>query len=148
MEFHSRGLLVSASVSPNKQIIDKSYDVPMMAKYLDWLGVMSYDYHGQWENKTGPVAPLYFHAGDEFDQYNVNFTVNYWLSKGVPSRKLVMGLPFYGQSFTLENPEINGWQATTLKAGKPGEFTRASGFMAYYEVHYHERILHMYLWRF
>src|SRR5215510_9962888 len=29
------------------------YDVKPLAEYLDWVGVMTYDFHGQWDKKTG-----------------------------------------------------------------------------------------------
>lgn len=31
---------------------------------------MTYDFHGQWDKKTGHVAPLYYHPDDEFDYFN------------------------------------------------------------------------------
>lgn len=58
-QFKPRNLLLSAAVSPSKRVIDTGYDVPSLAKYLDWISVMTYDYHGQWDKKTGHVAPLY-----------------------------------------------------------------------------------------
>lgn len=69
-EFKPRGLLLSTAVSPSKQIIDKGYDVPELAKYFDWIAVMTYDYHGQWDKKTGHVAPLYVLPDDEITYFN------------------------------------------------------------------------------
>jgi len=46
------------------------YDVPALAESLDWIAVMTYDYHGQWDKKTGHVAPLFFHHDDEFYYFN------------------------------------------------------------------------------
>lgn len=45
-----------------------------------------------------------------------------------------MGMPLYGQSFTLENAHNNGLNAKAPSAGQAGEYTRAAGFLAYYEV--------------
>lgn len=75
--FTPKGLLLSAAVSPSKRVIDYAYDVPSIARDLDWIGVMTYDYHGHWDKKTGHVAPMYHHPEAEFDYFN---TVNY-LSK-------------------------------------------------------------------
>ena len=69
-EFVPRGLLLSAAVSPSKTVIDAGYDVPELSKYFDWIAVMCYDYHGQWDKKTGHVAPLYYHPDDEIDFFN------------------------------------------------------------------------------
>ncbi len=56
------------------------------------------------------------------------------MEKGAPSQKLVMGIPLYGQSFTLENTNSSGLNAKAPAPGEAGEFTRAAGFLAYYEV--------------
>lgn len=91
-ELEPRGLLLSAAVSPSKKVIDKGYDVPVLAQYMDWIAVMTYDYHGQWDKRTGHVAPMYYHqTEDEFFYFNANYTINYWIAKGAPPRTLVMG---------------------------------------------------------
>lgn len=35
------------------------YDVPELSKYLDFINIMTYDFHGQWEKTVGHNAPLY-----------------------------------------------------------------------------------------
>lgn len=133
-ELKPRQLLLTSAVSPNKMVIDKGYDVPALAKYLDWIAVMTYDYHGQWDKKTGHVAPLYYHPDDEFHFFNANYTINYWISKGAPPRSIVMGMPLYGQSFTIHDPRANTGLNSPASAGNAGEFTKAAGFLSYYEI--------------
>ena len=53
---------------------------------------------------------------------------------GTPKDKIIMGIPLYGQSFTLINPKENGLNAKAEGPGEAGEFTRARGFLSYYEV--------------
>ena len=43
-------------------------------------------------------------------------------------------MPLYGQSFTLDSPDTNGLNAPARAKGRAGEFTRAPGFLAYYEI--------------
>ena len=38
--FKPRGWLLSAAVSPSKKVMDLGYDVPSMARDLDWIAVM------------------------------------------------------------------------------------------------------------
>lgn len=45
-----------------------------------------------------------------------------------------MGMPMYGQGFTLANPSENGLNAPAAGPSQAGEFTRANGFLSYYEV--------------
>ena len=91
LAFRPRGLLLSSAVSPSKTVVDAGYDVPALSKYLDWIAVMTYDFHGQWDKKTGHVAPLYHHPKDDFYFFNANYSINYWISKGASPRSIVMG---------------------------------------------------------
>jgi len=60
-----------------------------LAASLDWINVMTYDYHGSWSNVSGMNAP--------FDK--VDATLSRYLEIGVPARKLTLGLPFYGKGW-------------------------------------------------
>uniref|UniRef100_A0A1B0D7M5 Chitinase n=1 Tax=Phlebotomus papatasi TaxID=29031 RepID=A0A1B0D7M5_PHLPP len=132
--FKPKGYLLSTAVSPSKMVIDAGYDVPTLARYFDWIAVMTYDFHGQWDKQTGHVAPLYYHPEDEVPHFNANFSLHYWIEKGAPARKIVMGMPLYGQSFTLADAKNNGLNAKAPGPGQAGEFTKAAGFLAYYEI--------------
>lgn len=131
--FKQKGLLLSAAVSPNRKVIDAGYDVPNLSHYFDWIAVMAYDYHGQWDKKTGHVAPMYEHPEGTMG-FNANFTVNYWIEKGADPKKLVLGMPMYGQSFSLAEGNRNALNSPTYGGGEAGEATRARGFLSYYEI--------------
>ena len=64
---------------------------------------MAYDYHGSWESKTNHNAPLYAGANDVFSfkpaTLSVDNTVQIYLDSGVPSHKLILGVPFYGRGW-------------------------------------------------
>jgi chitinase len=45
-----------------------------------------------------------------------------------------MGMPLYGQSFRLEKESNHGLNAKAPGPGQAGEYTRAAGFLAYYEI--------------
>ena len=42
----SKRLLITAATSAGKDTIDKAYPVKDMADVLDFIGIMTYDYHG------------------------------------------------------------------------------------------------------
>jgi chitinase len=70
------GYLLTAAVSPSKTVVDAGYDVPAVGKYLDYVSVMTYDFHGHWDKKTGHVAPMYVHPEDDFFFFNaVSFNI-------------------------------------------------------------------------
>ena len=67
--------------------------------------------------------------------YFQNFTMNYWHSLGANKTKLVMGMPMYGQTFTLGSTAETGLGAPAPQGGgNKGRFTRQKGFASYYEV--------------
>nr|CAD7199393.1 unnamed protein product [Timema douglasi] len=111
-----------------------SYDVPALSQYFDWISVMTYDFHGHWDKQTGHVAPLHYYPGDTYDYFNANFSINYWIQQGANPKKIIMGMPLYGQSFSLTDTKDTGLNAKTAGPGEAGEFTRAGGFLAYYEI--------------
>lgn len=43
-------------------------------------------------------------------------------------------MPLYGQAFTLDKASDHGLNAPARQKGAAGEFTRAAGFLAYYEI--------------
>lgn len=132
-KFKPNGWLLSAAVSAYFRVVDGAYDVPVLSKYLDWIGVMTYDFHGSWSKKTGQLAPLYNYPGNEQNNY-VDFAIKYWIKKGANSRKIIMGAPTYGITYTLANAQNHGLNAAITGAGQAGQFTQSPGSLAYYEI--------------
>ncbi len=102
------------------------------SKSLDWINIMSYDFHGGWE-ANGPTdfqAPLYgdpdspnYKAGQYAPTYNVDGAVKALLNAGVPATKIVVGIPFYGRGWSgvSAGPSGNGlYQKATKPA--PGKY--------------------------
>jgi len=58
--------------------------------HFDLINVMAYDATGPWD-KTKPGQ----HSSMEYTKKSVD----YWLNRGVPKSKLVLGVPFYGYGF-------------------------------------------------
>ncbi|GLG95341.1 Probable chitinase 10 [Gryllus bimaculatus] len=96
-------LLLSAAVPASFEAIAAGYDVPEVSKYLDFINVMTYDFHGQWERQVGHNSPLY--PLESATSYQKKLTVDYsareWVKQGAPKEKLMIGMPTYGRSFTL-----------------------------------------------
>jgi chitinase len=73
--------------------------------HLDWINLMTYDFHGGWSPITHFNAPLFAVRDDptpdesERLYFNVASAVQAYLKAGVPAEKLVVGVPFYGRGW-------------------------------------------------
>ncbi|KAG8175504.1 hypothetical protein JTE90_009138 [Oedothorax gibbosus] len=134
--FQPHNLLLTSAVSAGQHTIDVAYDIPALGKYLDLINLMAYDFHGGWDKTTGHNSPMYARLDETGTQrtLNVDYAVKYWLRRGAPASKLVLGMPLYGRSFVLQDPHRNGYNATIRGKGKAGEYTREQGFMGYNEL--------------
>ncbi|XP_057595590.1 acidic mammalian chitinase isoform X2 [Hippopotamus amphibius kiboko] len=129
-------LLVTAAVAAGISNIESGYEIPQLSQSLDYIHVMTYDFHGPWEGYTGENSPLYKHPTDTGSNayLNVDYAMNYWKNTGAPAEKLLVGFPTYGHNYILSNPSNNGIGAPTSGAGPAGPYTRQAGFWAYYEI--------------
>lgn len=83
------------------------YDTTSLAPLFDKVIVMSYDYYSGSSEVAGPVAPISgYVASPSATQksyfFDVNTTYKDYL-KVVPKEKLVMGVPFYGWDYPVED---------------------------------------------
>ncbi|XP_069682894.1 acidic mammalian chitinase-like [Periplaneta americana] len=136
-KFDQNGLILSAAIGAGLDTIDSAYDVSALGQYLDFINVMSYDYHGSWDSVTGENAPLYAGPSDKSDyqrNLNVDATIKHLISKGAPKQKLNLGMGTYGRSFTLSSASNNGVGAPAKGAGRAGPYTQGSGMLGYNEI--------------
>lgn len=77
-------LLLTTAVAQEKNTILNAYDIVNIVAHLDFINVMSYDYHGSWDSKCGHNSPLYAARGaDEKDQtLTVDWTIRLYLTLG------------------------------------------------------------------
>lgn len=83
------------------------FDVVSLAPLFDKVIVMSYDYYSSFSDLAGPVAPMggYIASPSATQKsyfFDVNTTYNDYL-KVVPKEKLIMGIPYYGWDYPVEN---------------------------------------------
>lgn len=104
----------------------RKFPVDSISKNLDWINAMCYDYHGSWDTSaTGAHAALF----DPRSNISTSYGLRSWIEAGLPRRKLVMGLPLYGKSWTLADPASHGIRAPAVGVG-PGD----SGILTYSQV--------------
>ncbi len=118
------------------ETIDKGYEIQEISKYLDFINLMAYDLHGAWEKFVGLNAPLFAREDEVGKQIelNVDYALRYWLGKGAPADKLVLGLGTYGRAFKLNSPTEFLPGSGSKGPGEKGTYSREAGFLTYYEI--------------
>ncbi|WP_264805180.1 glycosyl hydrolase family 18 protein [Cytobacillus sp. NCCP-133] len=83
-------------------------ELDKISKIVDYVQLMTYDFHGPWDSLTGFNSPLNASSGEPSNSPSVLQAVQLFLNKGVPANKLVMGVPFYGYEYKGVNNANNG----------------------------------------
>jgi chitinase len=103
---HHRHYLLTAALPAGADKIAK-IEVDRIHGSLDWLNLLTYDFHGPWE----PTGPTQFHSNLFLSpndpnpvgspvRVSVHDVVNAYLRGGAPGSKLVVGVPAYGHGWT------------------------------------------------
>jgi len=93
-------------------------DVIAASEYIDGFKLMSYDYYGFWNSRTGHNAALYRNPSDP-ENWSTDQAVKVYLDAGVPAEKLIMGVAFYGQA----------WRGVASGNNANGLYQASAGFL-------------------
>ena len=91
----------------------RSFELGELGRTLDFINLMSYDMGTAFSPVSAFNAPLREDPADPTDPSlrrwnNVEGGVDYYLQHGVPARKLVLGVPFYGRGFRVSSSDNDG----------------------------------------
>ena len=114
-----RHLLLTAA-TPVAASYNDTIDLTGISEPLDWMNLMSYDFHGSWE-PNGPTnhhANLYLNPSDpSVPQLSVDGAVSGYIDQGAEASKIAIGLPFYGHGWTRVPAGGGGSQGLYQSAG-------------------------------
>uniref|UniRef100_A0A0B6ZXL3 GH18 domain-containing protein n=1 Tax=Arion vulgaris TaxID=1028688 RepID=A0A0B6ZXL3_9EUPU len=128
-------MLLSAAI-PNNPNSFVGYDADCLARYLDFMTAMTYDFHifnKKWGTQTGYNSPLFTPSG-ESKFLSTSAMILYYLQVGIPANKLLMGIPLYGRSWTLSSASDHGLHASAVGKGGPSPYRHLTGVYVYPDV--------------
>lgn len=134
--FRPDGLLLTTAVLPN---VDTSiyYNLKDIVPNLDFISVLAFNYTTP-ERKPDEAdypAALY-QAGGRDINHTADGTIRWWLEKGVPAHKVILGIGAFGITWKLTSEsKISG--VPPIGADGPGEAgpqTKTPGLLSYPEV--------------
>jgi chitinase len=103
---HGRHYLLTADLPAGNVNSSGSWELADVAQTVDWINLLTFDFHGSWDALTDFNAPFSLDrkappvGGGAIQQtWNTEGTVDYYLANGVPADKLVVAVPFYGKRY-------------------------------------------------
>lgn len=120
--------MATAAYTPNLAGINMT----AAKQHLDFLNIMSYDYHGSWDAATNFMAPWSDPAGGVLD---IEGTLNHYINVlGWPKGKLNLGLGLYGASWTLAPGAPAAIGAAVSGVGPAQPCTGQGGYAGWGEI--------------
>ena len=96
------GYLLTMAISPGNWY-GQWFDYEKLVTICDWLGVMTYNFHGTWSSHAGHNSPI--SSPSNCSDGSVETALSYLRDQRyIPSTQLVLGIPFYGKMFNA--PEL------------------------------------------
>ncbi|SHI81795.1 chitinase family 18 [Clostridium cavendishii DSM 21758] len=112
--FNANGMkdkLLTVAVSAGESKI-RNTEPDKYAQYVDYIGVMTYDFAGSWDTTTGHLAGIYGNPNDADKsraKFNMNDAMNIFVNDyKVPKDKLLGGTPLYSRGWGNVQAGPNG----------------------------------------
>ncbi|RYP37882.1 hypothetical protein DL767_002754 [Monosporascus sp. MG133] len=107
------------------------FDIKNMEPILDWFNIMSYDLHGTWDG-TNPYLGPYINSHTNLTE--IDLALELLWRNDIDPKKVVMGMGFYGRSFTLSDPGCNKPGCGFSAGGNPGKCSASAGSLMFSEI--------------
>lgn len=111
---------LTTAVGANDKYIEHT-EMDKAVRYLDFVNLMTYDFYTSGDS-AGHHSNLY--PPEDYDKdASAHKSVQLFLEAGVPSEKLVMGVPFYGRSWIMESTDRHGINMPVDGRARGGGYT-------------------------
>jgi chitinase len=112
--------LLTTAVPDFTDFLDKT-EMDKAAEYMDYVNLMTYDFNVSAGDTVGHHSNLYHSAN--YKGRSTDRGVREYIARGVPARKLVVGIPFYGRSWFMRNADNRGINRVADSVTRAGGYT-------------------------
>ena len=109
----------------------QNFDIVKLEKIVDWFNVMTYDLHGTWDSTDKFIGPI---VNAHTNLTEIDQTMDLFWRNKIDPVKIVMGLGFYGRSFTLSDPSCTTAGCGFSGGGNPGPCSASAGTLMFAEI--------------
>lgn len=114
LDSHSPKVSLSIASYSDTGTIQRLTNLSLIHPFVDHIIMMAYDYHRRVSPQAGPNSPLYGKSDGKWESDIMSDLKGY--TDKVPSEKVLLGIPFYGYQWQIEEAE-NPNSFTTPKTG-------------------------------
>ncbi|KAJ6579226.1 hypothetical protein DFH09DRAFT_1447553 [Mycena vulgaris] len=117
--------------APSSHWYLQHFDLPGLLEHADWVNVMTYDLHGTWDGVDIFIGPI---VGAHTNLTEIDEAFKLYWRVGVDPNQMVMGLGFYGRSFTLASADCSSPGCIWASGANAGPCSGQSGILMYAEI--------------
>ncbi|RDB24966.1 Chitotriosidase-1 [Hypsizygus marmoreus] len=125
---HTYGLTITI---PSSFWYMQHFDVVEIEKTIDWFNIMSYDLHGTWDSTNKFLGPF---IASHTNLTEIDNALSLLWRNNIKPENVVLGLGFYGRSFTLADPSCTTPGCVFTSGARAGECTQSVGTLSFAEI--------------
>jgi len=115
---------ITIAIPLHQRLIDYGFDLERLAESVDFLNLMAYNLHGNWEETANAHTGL---------PDLMNYLVYFLETWNFPPEKLLLGLAPYGRTYLMEDENCLTYNCP-FKASGPGGCLDKANFMTYFSI--------------
>jgi len=130
---------ITTAVGASHDYIEHT-EMDKVQQYTDYINVMSYDYADGTDSFSNHHTNLYVSSGDT-SQYSADRSIQEFITAGVPPKKIVIGIAFYGKGWQMLSDTNHGLYQRAVADARGGGFTYLkdsvidkNGFVRYWDT--------------
>ncbi|KRG04731.1 chitinase-3-like protein 1 isoform X1 [Drosophila mojavensis] len=127
LDEHHFLLLVTVSARLDKNTL-AAYDIPRIAKIVDFIILNSHDSHDIYAQQVNYMSPLRGNGSQ-----SVELGIKHWVKQSKMPQKLILGIPLFGQTYTLRDQSKTNVNAPSKGPGLQHVSSKRPGYMTYAE---------------